>query len=227
MSGNIPRSHTVMIFWDGWWVCLPSWGELHVTLANTEITQVSQVYTLPETNSQSTWKSAIPKGKFIIFQSSIFRGELAGFVSGRVLEMGVSKNRGGTRYPQIIHFNRPGFPLFSPSILGVYPPLFLETPKLFHMKPLHGMIWHWMDVSQDETSKLVGDFLLGWLPSNYNVSTGEVKYIDHFSVIHYPPWIFLRSYKLQTGCAWEIQTNQDMKFRDSQTDSLIRHFKSR
>ncbi len=102
MSGNIPRSHTVMIFWDGWWVCLPSWGELHVTLANTEITQVSQVYTLPETNSQSTWKSAIPKGKFIIFQSSIFRGELAGFVSGRVLEMGVSKNRGGTPKSSIL-----------------------------------------------------------------------------------------------------------------------------
>ena len=38
--------------------------------------------------------------------------------------MGVSKNRGGP--PKSSHFNR-GFPLFSPSILVVFP-LFLETP---------------------------------------------------------------------------------------------------
>ena len=38
--------------------------------------------------------------------------------------MDVSENWGFS--PQIIHFNR-GFPLFSPSILGVFP-LFLETP---------------------------------------------------------------------------------------------------
>ena len=41
-------------------------------------------------------------------------------------DLSVSTNRGVP--PQIIHFNRV-FPLFSPSILGVFP-LFLETAML-------------------------------------------------------------------------------------------------
>ena len=42
--------------------------------------------------------------------------------------MGVSKNRGF--YPQIIHFNR-GFPLFSPSILGVSPCFWKHPSNLY------------------------------------------------------------------------------------------------
>ena len=135
--------------------------------------------TILETNSKSICPAyAIPKGKGIIFQSSIF----ICFWQFHGGYMGVSKNNGTPKSSQFSWT----FPLFSPSILGFFPlfvgnihsiPLdFLGIPMFFWELHHQGLAEVFISVDPMflQLQKLSNFLVQNTLPRKVNMANGNI-----------------------------------------------------